>query len=153
MKYLKGILLPALVGLASFVVAKDAPLVEAKDFDSELANIFFFDDSDVAILAEIETSKVWRSPDAGKTWEEQKGLRTLGIIKNPFDKNVAIALGDTKHWITYNQGEKWTEFETEEPFSLGNPLSFHASDNKKILFHGMEVCFGLCIGKVRVWIL
>ncbi|KAJ4296183.1 vacuolar protein sorting/targeting protein PEP1 [Kalmusia sp. IMI 367209] len=150
MKYLRGILLPALVALAPLAAAKNnAPLVESKDFDSELLNLFYFDDSDVAMFAEFETQKIWRSADAGKTWEEQKDLRTeAGIIRNPFDKNVAVVLGMTKHWITYDQGAKWNSFETEMPASMGNPLSFHATDNKKILYHGLEDCFGSpCLGQ------
>lgn len=151
MKLLKGIWLPALAVLAPCVAAKkDAPLVEPTDFDSELVNIFYFDDSDVAMLVHLNSETVYRSKDAGKSWAEQKGMRTIGIIKNPFDKNVAVVLGEKKHWITYDQGEKWSEFETEIPPTLGNPLSFHAEDSKKILFHGDSGCsyYGVCLGKV-----
>jgi photosystem II stability/assembly factor-like uncharacterized protein len=151
MKYLKGILLPALLALAPWAVAKDGPVVESSEFNGEVVNIFYFDDSDVAILAEMETSKVYRSEDAGKTWEEQKHLRTLGIYKSPFDSQVAVALGEQTHWITYDRGEKWNEFKTELPPSLfGMPLSFHAKDNKKILYHTIEDCFRTpCLGQVR----
>jgi hypothetical protein len=151
MKLLKGIWLPALAVLAPWAAAKkDAPLVETTDFDSELANIFYFDDSDVAMFFQLDSEKVFRSKDAGKSWMEQKGMRTMGIIKNPFDNKVAVVLGEKKHWITYDQGEKWTEFETEVPPTLGNPLSFHAADSKRILFHGDAGCsfFSVCLGKV-----
>lgn len=153
MKYLKGILLPALVALAPLAAAKaDKPLVESTDFDGgELVNLFYFDDSNVALFAEVETGKIHRSTDAGKTWEEQKKLQTeVGIIKNPFDNKVAVVLGDTKHWITYDQGEKWHQFETEvSPSIAGSGLSFHARDNKKILFHGAEDCILTpCLGDV-----
>ncbi|KAF1969163.1 vacuolar protein sorting/targeting protein 10 [Bimuria novae-zelandiae CBS 107.79] len=149
MKLLKGIWLPVLAALAPFVAAKkDAPLVETTDFDSELFNIFYFDDSDVAMLMKLDTETVYRSADAGKTWAEQKGMRTIGIVKNPFDKNVAVVLGENKHWITYDKGEKWNEFTTEMRPTPSNPLSFHAKDNKKILFHGDEGCsfFSVCLG-------
>ena len=154
MKLLKGIWLPALAVLAPFAAAKkDAPLVETTDFESELVNLFYFDDSDVAMLVEFESEKIYRSTDAGKSWAEQKGMRTIGIIKSPYDKNVAIVLGEKKHWITYNQGEKWHDFETELTPALrsGNPLSFHATDSKKILFHGDDDncgLFSVCLGKV-----
>jgi hypothetical protein len=152
MRHLKGILLPALLALAPFVFAKDKPIVETTPFNGELVNIFYFDDSDVAVLVEMETSKVYRSEDAGKTWEHQKDLLTLGIFKNPFDNQVAVALGENTHWITYNRGEKWAEFKTELPPSLLSvPLSFHAKDNKRILFHSIEDCFSTpCLGQVSL---
>jgi len=152
MKYLKGILLPALLALAPFAAAKDEPAIKTTEFSGELVNIFYFDDSDVAVLAELETSKVFRSEDAGKTWSEQKdpNLRTIGIVKSPFDSQVAVALGEQTHWITYNRGEKWDEFQTDLPPSLtGMPISFHAKDNKKLLFHTIEDCFLTpCLGQV-----
>lgn len=150
MKLFKGIWLPALAVLAPWAAAKDAPLVETTDFDSELLNLFYFDDSDVAMFVKFDSEKVYRSEDAGKSWAEQKGMRTIGIVKNPFDKNVAVALGEQKHWITYDQGAHWDEFHTEVPPTLSNPLSFHAGDNKKILFHGEAGCpfFSVCLGQV-----
>lgn len=154
MKFLKGIWLPALAVLAPLAAAKDGPLVAETEFGSELLNIFYFDDSDVAMLAELESEKVFRSTDAGKTWDkvqnDGKDMRTIGIIKSPFDKNVAVMLNEKEHYITYDQGEKWTKFTTMEPPSLNNALSFHASDNKKILFHGGgNDCFwGPCLGTV-----
>lgn len=150
MKYTQGILLPALLGLASLGAAKkDEPLVAEQAFESELVNIFYFDDSDVALAAELDSLDVWRSADAGKTWKKQEDMKTLGIEKSPFDNNVAVVLGDRTHWITYDQGEKWTKFETEYPPSLGQPLSFHATDNKKILYHTIEDCFvAPCLGQV-----
>jgi photosystem II stability/assembly factor-like uncharacterized protein len=150
MKYLKGILLPALLALAPFAAAKDSPAVTPTEFSGELVNIFYFDDSDVAVLAELETGKVFRSTDAGKAWKEVDDLRTIGILKNPFDNKVAVALGDQRHWITYDRGDNWNEFKTKQPPSLtGMPISFHAKDNKKILFHAMEDCFLTpCLGQV-----
>ncbi|KAK7178988.1 Vacuolar protein sorting/targeting protein 10 [Paraphaeosphaeria sporulosa] len=157
MKLLKGIWLPALAVLAPFAAAKkDGPLVAETDFGSELLNIFYFDDSNVAMLVELESEKVFRSSNAGKSWDKVKAdgkdMRTIGIVKNPFDKNVAVVLGEKEHYITYDQGEKWSKFKTDEAPSLGNPLSFHASDNKKILFHGggNDCFFGACLGTTYV---
>lgn len=152
MKYLKGILLPALLGLASIAAAKkDAPLVADTAFESELVNIFYFDDSDVVLAVEEYSANVWRSVDAGKTWKKQDNMKTIGIEANPFDNNVAVVLGERTHWITYDQGEKWTKFETKYPPSYGPPLSFHAKDNKKILFHSIEDCFMTpCLGQVSL---
>jgi hypothetical protein len=154
MKYLKGILLPALLALAPFAASKeDAPALKTSEFSGELVNIFYFEDSDVAVLAELETSKVYRSTDAGKTWGDPiDSIRTLGIIKSPFDNKVAVALGEQRHWITYDRGDTWDEFKTEYPPSLmGTPISFHAKDNKKLLYHSIEDCFlSPCLGSVRL---
>jgi photosystem II stability/assembly factor-like uncharacterized protein len=138
MKYLKGILLPALLALASVAAGKkDAPLVEVTEFDNELVNLLYFEDSEIALATELETGVVWRSSDAGKKWKKQD-IRTALVLKNPFDKKVAIALGDTTHYITYDQGKTWDEFKTKYSFSYGQPVSFHATDNKKILYHTFE---------------
>jgi len=151
MRLLKGILLPALLlATAPFAAAKkDQPSISEKVFDKSVGNVFFFDDSDVVILVETDSGRVWRSEDAGKKWEKQKHLRTIGVIKSPYDNKVAVAIGDgEKHWITYNQGEDWNEFETELPAS-SVPVNFHATDPKKIIFNTLEDCFTApCLGKV-----
>lgn len=147
MKYLRGILLPVLLALAPFAAAKkEAPTVVENPFPGELVNLFYFDDSEVALVAEYETGILHRSEDAGKTWKKQD-FQTLGVIKSPYDNTVAIALGETEHYVTYDQGENWNRFETEWPPSwTGAPISFHATDNKKILFSTFEDMSG--IGRV-----
>ncbi|CAI6277211.1 unnamed protein product [Periconia digitata] len=150
MKYNRGILLPALLGLASLATAKKGePLVSEQAFDSQLVEVMYFDDSDVALAAELDTLQVWKSTDAGKKWKKQDDMKTLGIRMNPFDSNVAVVLGETKHYITYDRGEKWRSFETEYPPSIGQQqISFHAKDNKKILYHTIEDCFlAPCLGQ------
>jgi photosystem II stability/assembly factor-like uncharacterized protein len=149
MKYTKGLLLPALLALASSVTAaKDAPLVETNSFSNELVNLQYFDDSTVVLVQELGSGKVWRSPDAGKDWKELKDLkRSLGIVKNPFDNQVALVLGEDKHWITYDQGKTWQDFETKYSPSPNGPVSWHSQDNKKILINEIEDClFTPCLG-------
>jgi hypothetical protein len=149
MKYLRGLLLPALLALASVVAAKsDGPLIHETTWDTELVNLFYFDDSATLLVFELETGKGYRSTDAGKKWDELDFL-TLGMIKSEFDKNVAVALGELEHHITYDQGETWTKFHTELPPSwLYNPIGFHATDNKKIIFNEFENCLTApCLGR------
>ncbi|KAF2035724.1 vacuolar protein sorting/targeting protein 10 [Setomelanomma holmii] len=147
MKYLKGLLLPALLALAPVATAKDAPLVETTPFSNELVNLLYFDDSAVALVQELQTGKIWRSTDAGKGWKELKKQQGLGILKNPYDNKVAVVLGESKHWITYDQGKSWKDFSTEYPPSPQGPVSWHAQDNKKILIHEIEDCFTApCLG-------
>lgn len=149
MKYLKG-LLPALLALAaSATAAKSDPIVKTTDFDNQLVNLVYFDDSSVALVQELDSQKIYRSSDAGKEWTEAKELKGgLGIIKNPYDNKVAIVLGETKHHITYDQGDTWNEFSTEYPATFtGSPISWHSQDNKKIMFHEVEDCFlAPCLG-------
>jgi hypothetical protein len=138
MKYLKGILLPALLALASIAAGKDAPFVEVSPFENELVNLQYFEDTETALATEFETGVIWRSANAGKDWKKLD-IRTLLIVKNPFDNRVAIALGETEHHITYDQGENWDSFKTDYPPSwVGPPISFHATDSKKILYHSLE---------------
>lgn len=139
MKYLKGILLPALLALAPFAAGKnDAPLVKVSPFDNELVNLQYFEDTEVVLATEFDTGVIWRSGNAGKEWDKLD-IRTILIVKNPFDNRVAIALGEIKHHITFDHGENWDAFATEYPPSwVVPPITFHATDSKKILFHTME---------------
>ena len=150
MKYIKGLLLPALLALAPSVAAKkDEPLVETTPFKHELVNLMYFDDSGVSMVQELETGNIWRSHDAGKGWKQLKELSGLGILKNPYDNKVALVLGETKHWVTYDQGETWDKFETEFPPSPQGPVGWHAQDSKKILINEIEDCFtSPCLGRV-----
>lgn len=148
MKYLKGLLLPALLALASSASAKDAPIVETTPFSNELVNLLYFDDSTIALVQELQTGKIWRSHDAGKKWKELKDIRGLGILRNPFDNQVALILGESKHYITYDQGDTWRDFKTEWPPSPGGPVSWHAKDNKKIMINEIEDCMMKpCLGR------
>lgn len=132
MRYNLGLLLPAILALAPSIAAKkDAPLVETTPFKNELVNLLYFDDSTVALLQELESGRIWRSTDAGKSWKQEKEMTGMGILKNPYDNNVATVLGETKHWITYDQGDNWSSFKTELPPSPEAPLSWHAKDSKR----------------------
>jgi hypothetical protein len=157
MRILKGILLPALllaVGPA-FAKEKKGPGLASTGFDSLPGGLFYFDDSEVVIATTSAKGTVWRSDNAGKEWKMVKDIpegKVLEVVKSPFDNTVAVALGgETTHWITYDQGESWTDFETQGAISAGvAPVSFHAKDSKKLLFHGGAECgdFRICLGKV-----
>jgi hypothetical protein len=151
MKYLRGLLLPALLGLASSAAAaKDGPLVETTPFSNELVNLMYFDDSGVALTQELETGNIWRSHDAGKGWKQIKDMYGLGVLKSPFDNKVALVLSIDKHWITYDRGETWRSFTTERPPSPAGPVSWHAQDSKKIMIHEIEDCFtAACLAAVQ----
>jgi len=150
MKSFKGLLLPTLLAFLAPLgyAAKDAPLVETTAFDGELVNLLYFDDSPIALVQDLQDGKIWRSPDAGKSWKELKDMRGLGIMRNPFDAKVALVLGEEKHFITYDQGETWTDFKTEWPPSPAGPVSWHARDSKKVLLNEIEDCMMKpCLGR------
>ncbi|KAH7124018.1 vacuolar protein sorting/targeting protein 10 [Dendryphion nanum] len=148
MKLLKGILLPALLALTSVAGAKeDGPSKEVNRFHTEIVNLVYFDDSEVVLVTEFDTGLVHRSENAGKDWKKT-GIYTLMVLKNPFDNNVAIALGDGTHHITFDKGENWTPFKTPWLPSMTVPVSWHATDNKKIIFNSLEDCMSApCIGE------
>lgn len=150
MKYLEGLLLPALLAWAPVAAAKsDGPLVATTPFNNDLINLMYFDDSGVALVQELETGDVWRSHDAGKGWEQIKEVnKALRITKSPYDNQVAIVLGEQKHWVTYDQGEHWTGFETKFAPTPNVPVVWNAIDSKKVLINEMEDCFTApCLGR------
>ncbi|KAJ9669353.1 vacuolar protein sorting/targeting protein PEP1 [Coniosporium apollinis] len=154
MKLLRSVLLPALLLVARSVAKKDAPAVTSHKFETQPGNLFYFDDSDVVLVTEFDRGVVWRSTDAGAKWSVVEDLaqgEPYAVLKHPFNGKLAVALGRKKrHWITKDQGKSWKEFKTDaspknDPFSL--PISFHADDPDKILFHGGDECdFYTCIG-------
>jgi photosystem II stability/assembly factor-like uncharacterized protein len=137
------------------VLAKEGPEVSQTKFPAPPVNMFYFDDSETVLVLDPVSLEVHRSDDAGEKWElvDDFPKRTVQyLMPNPYDSSVAIALGvSTKHWITYDRGKHWRSFQTKETATQDlskEPFSFHATDNKRILFHGEEDClFGGCVGK------
>ena len=92
-----------------------------------------------------ESNNIWRSADAGETWDRADNIgrdKAWELWQHPHDNQVAYTLGlENTHWVTYDQGKTWTDFETGQvtPSLYKSPLRFHASDSKKVLLHGM-VC-------------
>ena len=114
----------------------DEKYIRSSTFGSPLSPLQFFEDSEVVLATEYRRNIVHRSEDAGATWDKLEDLHSLGVILNPNDNKVAIAMGlEGKHWITYDQGKKWDSFNTDPALGLSKaaPFSFHASDSKKII--------------------
>lgn len=147
MKNRLGILGALLVLGLSSVSAKDDEERGAKItktvFDGPMINIKYFDDSNVVLATDLENKVVHRSTDAGASWDAVKDIKEgegLEVIYHPFNNTVAVCFGAARtHWITKDQGETWTSFETDGvPSSrLFNsaPLSFHADDADKIILN------------------
>ncbi|KAL1297584.1 hypothetical protein AAFC00_006147 [Neodothiora populina] len=135
-----GLALSSLTGGAVAAAKKDKPEIGETGFDSLPSNLFYFDDSDVVLVTDVLPGIVYRSTDAGQNWKAVKDLTKgaiLGVSANPYNNKVAVAVGiEKEHWITKDQGETWKSFKTKYPAVMTRPpLSFHASDPDRIIFH------------------
>lgn len=129
----------SLTGVVS-AAKKDKPEISESGFASIPQNLFYFDDSDVVLVTDTLPGIVYRSTDAGQNWKPIKDItegQIFSVIVHPYDNQVAVAVGiDTTHWITKDQGESWKKFTTNFPAVYTRmPLSFHASDPDRIIFH------------------
>ena len=101
-------------------------------------------------MAERGTGKVWRSSDQGKTWSHLDIIPEnimSDMMLHPYDQeHSAVILGKKNvHYISRNQGETWTVFET--PNLTPNTMSsfnFHSKSPEKFLFVGQECDKGIC---------
>jgi len=136
--------------------AKDTsgPEISKHKFPAPPVNLFYFDDSETVVALDPQHHNIWRSTNAGEKWDKVDATNdeVVAVYPHPYDNKVAVALGGRrKHWITFDQGETWKQFVTKEhPTERGDPLSFHATDSKRILFHAADDCliFNICVGKV-----
>ncbi|KAI9819558.1 MAG: vacuolar protein sorting/targeting protein PEP1 [Pycnora praestabilis] len=139
-------LLALLVLAVSVVVAAKEPKVAKTEFSSIPTNLFYFEDTDIVLVQDRDAGNVYRSTDAGASWDLVDGVpkgQVWEIWQHPFDNTRAYALGLGKiHWRTENQGKTWIEFEIEgTPALFQPPLSFHAESPRKIMLHAQE-CLG-----------
>lgn len=136
---LRAVWLLLLVYITAVVAKKDKPDIAKTKFDSVPVNLFYFEDSDVVILQDLVPEIVYRSTDAGASWKKITGIESdegLRIWPHPYNNKIAVAMSmGRKHYITKDQGETWTDFETEfEPMMRSQPVVFHGSNPDKIIF-------------------
>ncbi len=139
-----AIYLVVLLLLCSSIQAKGgSPRITKTKFENPLSNLFYFDDTDVLLVQDREAGNVHRSADAGESWDLVDGVeegQAFDLWLNPFNNKVAYILGmKHKHWVTRDRGETWASFEIDaSPSRLRPPLSFHAGESDKVLFHGRK---------------
>jgi len=144
-----------LLGLTAVLAKKDKPDIEETKFKSLPTNLFYFEDSDVVIVQDTLPGIIYRSADAGATWEqvdEIKESESLEVLPHPYNNQVAVALGTAKeHWITKDQGKTWKTFKTNGNPVLGRaPINYHATDPDKVIVL-ISDCEGFtCKNKVRI---
>ena len=113
----------------------------------------YFEDSDVLLFEDNLNNDVYRSTDAGATWDkidEGKG-KMLEISMHPFDKKRAYIITVEKtHYKTSDQGKTWEKFEADAQATIFNTaLTYHAGDPDRIIFNAMD-CTGIfCSELVR----
>ena len=127
----------------SNLTSASSPTVDQTRFDSVPTAPIYFASSETLLLHDRDEGIVWRSTDAGSTWTEcddvPKGAQ-VAMLQHPYDNQKAYLLSlGIEHWYTNDQGASWHAFETAYPqSSFRLPLSFHAGDSNKVLFHAME---------------
>ncbi|MCJ1355851.1 MAG: vacuolar protein sorting/targeting protein PEP1 [Icmadophila ericetorum] len=138
--------------LSPYTLAKDQPKIKRQEFDTPPTNLIYFSASDTILVQERQLGIVWRSPDAGGTWE-QLDLNPAGRVSevwlHPYDNQIAYILGtEDIHWVTLDQGKSWNKFSLDDnayPSLNPPPLSFHAGDSQKTLLHAQKCrSFGDC---------
>lgn len=132
-------------------LAKDEPKIKRKSFDTQPNNLVYFSASDTILVQERQRGIVWRSTDAGGSWDQIEDIeegKAAEVWLHPYDNQVAYCLGtENTHWFTLDQGKTWDKFDLEDAYpSQGPPpLSFHAGDSKKALLHAQRCrSFGDC---------
>lgn len=139
---LSGVIGALILATASLVVAKDGPDIDTTTIDGMPYKLSFFDDTETALVLDDESSILYRTTDAGKEWEVADGPtkgEAIDIVLHPRDNNFAVVIGARKtHWTTNDRGKTWKEFRTPDHPSLQDPITFHWSDPKRMLFHTFD---------------
>ncbi|RSL56614.1 Vacuolar protein sorting/targeting protein 10 [Fusarium sp. AF-6] len=127
---------------------QDKPKIDSVMLEHPPLNLNYFEDSDVIVFQDIEERNIYRSEDAGFTWNKVSDLPDGGsafLYLHPFESQTAFVLTkDRKHYKTEDRGKSWTEFDSGSMPSAFQPdtLIFHAGDPKRIIFNGMN-CDGI----------
>ncbi|KAJ0376659.1 vacuolar protein sorting/targeting protein PEP1 [Colletotrichum chrysophilum] len=150
------ILLSVLTWTAA-VHARDDPTISVTTTKHPPAGLSYFEDSDVILYHDISERNIYRTDDAGVTWNKVKGIpddKAALFVMHEFDKSRAYVLTETnKHYRTTDKGKTWNEFDSviEKSFFQGaDILHFHAGDPDRIIFGGMQ-CAGIFCQEVAMY--
>ncbi|EPE04857.1 vacuolar protein sorting targeting protein pep1 [Ophiostoma piceae UAMH 11346] len=132
-------------GVLADAVARDAgPAIKVSAFPYQPDNLNYFEDSDVILFHDYVEGIVYRSPDAGATWDKVTaipGQEAVRLIMHDFHFERAFVLTEgTKHYRTEDRGKTWKPFSTEVEMSMFQyeTMTFHAHDPDRIIFNGMD---------------
>jgi hypothetical protein len=153
----RSLLVSGLLCTGSGVTAKkDKPSVHLSNFPFWPYNVQYFDDSDVLLFEDVNDHVVYRSEDAGVSWNKVSGVpagNLLEMTMHPYDnKKAYIITNEKSHWMTKDRGETWDEFYTDAQASLyRDALAFHAGDPDRIIFNGRDCTGVFCEEVVRLF--
>ena len=128
---------------------KDKPAIKSNEFDFVPIDVSYFEDSDVILFADYLKGDVYRSANAGESWDRVDGPphgSMVEMLLHPFDHKRAYYISaELSHWFTEDRGETWQEFKTGAPPSVyRSALTFHAEDVERIIFNAGDCTVGLC---------
>lgn len=153
----RGLLLATLLYSSPICAAdnKKTPAVTATKFDERPVNIKYFKDSDTVLFQDFMANTIYRSENAGETWDMIKDIPTgegWDLWMHPVDlKRAFVITRGSMHYMTKDRGKSWKTFETGlVPSMFRAPLTYHAAEPDKILFNGMDCKNALwCTEEVR----
>jgi hypothetical protein len=135
---------------------KEGPDFKVHQFDEYPGDLNYFENSDVIIFQHFKSHDVYRSPDAGVTWERVEAVpegKAAMLFMHDFDPERAyiLTLG-IQHYRTHDRGKTWEMFQTDAEASMfrGDIMQFHAESPDRIIFNGMD-CQGIFCEEVAMY--
>lgn len=125
------------------VLAKD-PDISVTKFKQLPIALSYFEDSDVVLFHDATDNNIYRSTDAGVSWDRVKTIpegEVYRLIMHEFAPTRAYVITEgKKHWRTNDRGKTWHKFDSDLPPSAfrNDILHFHAGDGNRIIFNGMK---------------
>lgn len=141
--YRAAALLACLLFSSPLCAKKDGPDFHVKKLNNYPANLNYFTDSEVILFQDETNSNVYRSPDAGVTWEIVDAVpegHASVLLMHEYDNDRAYILTEgLQHFRTHDRGKTWERFQTETGMSKfrRDILQFHAEIPDRIIFNGM----------------
>lgn len=142
---------------ATPLAAKNArPTFHTKAFENIPKNVNYFADSDVVLFQDTEQNNVYRSEDAGASWERvdavPEGKAWLLYMHRHDPSRAYILTEGVHHFRTSDRGRTWHKFESGAEMSIfrADILQFHAADPDRIIFNGMS-CRGIFCQEVAMY--
>lgn len=123
---------------------KDGPDFHVNQFPQYPDNLNYFENSDVILFQDTQSNNIYRSPDAGVTWERVKDVpegKGYYLFMHEYDSERAYILTPgIQHYRTHDRGKTWNQFLTDAEMSMfrGDIMQFHASIPDRIIFNGMD---------------
>ncbi|KAK3936073.1 hypothetical protein QBC46DRAFT_37611 [Diplogelasinospora grovesii] len=151
-----ALLASALGAMPSAWAKKDGPAFAVKSFKHRPDNFNYFEDSEVILFQDISDNNVYRSDNAGSSWERVEAVpegKAWMLFMHQYDENRAYILTQgIQHYRTDDRGKSWHMFQTDAEMSMfrGDILQFHASDPDRIIFNGMD-CQGIFCEEVAMY--